>query len=267
MKTRLLTLLLCVLCTLISHNIMAQKIDRNRDFREVARFDAYYAMQGVAVDKHHFYAIENNHITKFTLAGDSVTTWHEPNKDKIRHINSGFVKGRRLYCTHSNYPKVPMASSIEIFDTKTLQPIESISLGIDVGSCVWVTRGKGCWYAFFAHYAGGGKEPGKDVSWSQLVKFDRKWRRMQAWVLPKEIIEVLHPTSLSSGILVDDIFYCMGHDHKRCYLMQLPKYGVQLDWVGTINVPIPGQAIAIDKNGDMWGISRKERQVIKSSQR
>ena len=160
-----------------------------------------------------------------------------------------------------------MASSIEIFDTKTMRPIESISLGIDIGSCVWVTRGRGCWYAFFAHYANGGKEPGKDVSWSRLVKFDRKWRRMQAWVLPKEIIETLHPTSLSSGILVDDIFYCMGHDHKRCYLMQLPKYGVQLDWVGTINVPIPGQAIAIDKNGDMWGISRKERQVIKSSQR
>ena len=77
--------------TLISHNLMAQEINPKRDFNEVERFDAYYATQGVAVDKHHFYAIENNHITKFTLKGDSITTWHEPDKEKIRHINSGFV--------------------------------------------------------------------------------------------------------------------------------------------------------------------------------
>ena len=146
--------------TLISHNLMAQEINPKRDFNEVERFDAYYATQGVAVDKHHFYAIENNHITKFTLKGDSITTWHEPDKEKIRHINSGFVLGHKLYCTHSNFPKVPMASSVEIFDTRTLRHIESISLGIDIGSCVWVARGKRCWYAFFAHYASGGKDPG-----------------------------------------------------------------------------------------------------------
>lgn len=267
MNTPKLTLLFCALCTLMCSNLMAQQIDPKRDFREVARFDAYYAMQGVAVDRQHFYAIENNHITKFSLTGDSITTWHEPDKERIRHINSGFVKGRKLYCTHSNYPEVPMASSIEIFDTRTLQPIQSISLGIDVGSCVWITPGKGCWYAFFAHYAGNGKEPGKDPSWSQLVKYDKKWRRMQAWILPKEILKELDPHSLSSGVLVGDTFYCMGHDHKKCYLMQLPRYGVHLQWVGTINVPIPGQAIAIDHSGNMWGISRKDRQVIKASQR
>ena len=263
MKKLVSALMLCLAAT----NVFAQKIDPKKDFHAVKRYDAYYATQGVAVDKHHFYAIENNHITKFTLAGDSITTWHEPNKDKIRHINSAFVKGHRLYCTHSNYPLVPMASSVEIFDTRTMQHIESISLGIDIGSCVWFTPGKGCWYAFFAHYSGGGKEPGKDVSWSQLVKYDKKWRRLEAWILPKELIEELHPNSLSGGVLVDDIFYCMCHDNEKCYLMKLPKYGMQLDWVGTINVPIAGQAIDIDKDGNMWGINRKNRQVIKASQR
>ena len=261
---KFLSLLLLGLSTT---TLMAQKIDPKKDFHAVKRYSAYYATQGVAVDKHHFYAIENNHITKFTLAGDSITTWHEPNKDKIRHINSAFVKGHRLYCTHSNYPLVPMASSVEIFDTRTMQPVESISLGIDIGSCVWFTPGKDCWYAFFAHYSGGGKEPGKDVSWSQLVKFDKKWRRLEAWVLPKELIEELHPSSLSGGVLVDDIFYCMGHDKKKCYLVKLPKYGMQLEWVGTLNVPIPGQAIDIDKQGNIWGIDRKNRQVVKASQK
>lgn len=266
-KPKSMLLLGALTTTLISHNLMAQEINPKRDFNEVERFDAYYATQGVAVDKHHFYAIENNHITKFTLKGDSITTWHEPDKEKIRHINSGFVLGHKLYCTHSNFPKVPMASSVEIFDTRTLRHIESISLGIDIGSCVWVARGKRCWYAFFAHYASGGKEPGKDVSWSQLVKFDLKWRRMRAWTLPKDIIKQLHPNSISSGVLVGDIFYCMGHDHKKCYMIKPPKYGMNLQWVGTINVPIAGQAIAIDKNGDMWGIDRKNRQVIHATQR
>jgi hypothetical protein len=105
------------------------------------------------------------------------------------------------------------------------------------------------------------------VSWSQLVKYDKKWRRLEAWILPKELIEELHPNSLSGGVLVDDTFYCMGHDNEKCYLMKLPKYGMQLDWVGTINVPIAGQAIDIDKDGNMWGINRKNRQVIKASQK
>ena len=267
MRKEILTLLLGALWLLSTPDTVAQTIDRQRAFHVAEYFDAYYAMQGVAIGKKHFYAIENNHITKFTIAGDSITTWHEPDKEKIRHINSGFVKGHKLYTTHSNYPEVPMASSIEIFDTRTMQHIQSISLGIDIGSCVWVTPGKNCWYAFFAHYAGSGKEPGKDVTWSQLVKFDRKWRRMQAWVLPKTIIEELHPHSLSGGVLVGDTFYCMGHDNQKCYLMQLPRYGVHMEWVGTIEVPIPGQAIDIDKKGNIWGISRKHRQVIKASQK
>ena len=90
---------------------------------------------------------------------------------------------------------------------------------------------------------------------------------MQAWVLPKTIIEELHPHSLSGGVLVGEIFYCMGHDNQKCYLMQLPRYGVHLEWVGTIEVPIPAQAIDIDKKGNIWGISRKHRQVIKASQK
>ena len=72
MKNILSSLLLCLLTT----NLFAQKIDPNKDFHLVKRYPAYYATQGVAVDKHHFYAIENNHITKFTHAGDSITTWN-----------------------------------------------------------------------------------------------------------------------------------------------------------------------------------------------
>ena len=256
-----------VILSIINSKLNAQEIDKSKDYKEVKRFNAYYAKQGVAVDKHHFYAIDNNHITKFTLNGDSITTWHEPDKNKIRHINSGIVLKDKLYCAHSNYPEIPMASSIEIFDTKSMKPIQSISLGIDVGSCVWISPGKRSWYIFFAHYDGDGKQPGCDVSWSQLVQYDMGWRRMQAWVLPNNLIQEIRPTSISSGILLDGVFYCMGHDLKKCYLLTLPTCGVHLEWIATLNVPIPGQAISIDSDGNMWGIDRKSRQVIKATQK
>ena len=105
-----------------------------QDYKEVTRYKAHYAYQAVAVGKDCFFAIENQHITKFSMQGDSLRTWHEPDKDRIRHLNSGVVIGNRLYCAHSNYPKYPMASSIEIFDVKTLRHIDSISFGIDTGS-------------------------------------------------------------------------------------------------------------------------------------
>lgn len=233
-------------------------------YKEVKRFRAHHAVQGVAVDKKYVYAIQNNHISKFTQDGDSITTWHEPNKEKIRHLNSGIVIGHKLYCAHSNYPKVPMASSIEVFDTRTLQPIESISLGRNIGSCTWIVPGRGCWYVFFAHYDKSGGEPGKDASWAQLVKFDKKWRRQQAWILPKALIEEARPNSLSGGILIDGVFYCTGHGNGKCYMLKLPRYGMTLDWVGTATIPFDGQGIACDRQGNLWGIIRKDRQVLKA---
>lgn len=236
-----------------------------QNFKEVQRFKAPYASQAVAVDDQYFYAIDNNHITKYTLEGDSVTTWHEPNKERVRHINSGIVIDGKLYCAHSNFPEIPMASSIEIFDTQTLKPIQTISLGIDVGSCTWVLSGKDCWYVFFAHYERNGGQPGCDVSWSQLVQYDLQWKRTQAWILPKELIQEIKPTSLSGAVIIDQVFYCTGHDAQKCYLLALPPYGMRLEWIDTISIPFCGQGIAIDALGNLWGIDRKNRYVIKSS--
>ena len=263
MKTSL-SLITIVLSAVLS--VTAQSITPGRDFVEVGGFNAYYARQGVAADDKHLFAIENNHITMFTHDGDSITTWHEPDKDIIRHINSGVVHRGKLYCSHSNFPKLPMASSVEIFDASTLRHIESVSLGIDVGSLVWVAPAKGCFYLFFANYDGGGGQPGHGVEWSQLVQYDDHWRRMQAWTVPDSLLSRIRPHSLSSGVLVDGIFYCLGHDRRECYMLRIPDKGTKLQWVGTIAVPIPGQAIAIGRDGTMWGIDRKQRRIIKARQ-
>ena len=154
-------------------------------YEEVYSFPAQDATQGVAADGSYVYAISNSSITKFTHQGDSLLTWKEDDKSLIRHFDGGIIIDGLLYCSHSNFPEVPMASSIEVFDPEDLRHIKTISLGIEFGSCTWIVRGDDCWYACFAHYdrsgwtAGG--EPLHDASWTQIVQFDNEFRRLQGY--------------------------------------------------------------------------------------
>ena len=38
-------------------------------------------------------------------------------------------------------------------------------------------------------------------------------------------------------------------------------------WTGTMDIPFNGQGIAIDSEGFLWGIDRKNKLVIKASPR
>ena len=123
-----------------------------QNYRIVRTFHCGDDAQGVAVDENNFYFISNQSISKYTLQGDLVATWKEEDSELIHHFDGGIIIDGLLYCSHSNYPEVPMASSIEIFDPESLTHLKTISLGIDVGSCTWVVRGDDCWYVGFAHY-------------------------------------------------------------------------------------------------------------------
>ena len=89
-------------------------------FEARARFDAPAARQAVAVTDDHFYAIGNRRIAKYGRAGGApVATWKAESPSLI-HLNSGVVIDGELLCAHSNYPGVPMQSSIERFDPEGL---------------------------------------------------------------------------------------------------------------------------------------------------
>jgi len=102
-------------------------------FKTVQTYEIQEARQGIAVDSAYFYAINTKGIGKYTKKnGNLVAEWKD-DSGRIIHFDGGVVVNGKLYCAHSNYPEIPMTSSIEIFDTKNLEHIGSHSFGINMG--------------------------------------------------------------------------------------------------------------------------------------
>ncbi len=239
-----------------------------RTFRELKRFPAPEARQGVAVDSSCFYAIGNSSVAKYDKqSGARLAGWECPEGKPLVHLNSGVVVDGRLYCAHSNYPAVPMTGSIEIWDTRTLRHVGSHSFGIDVGSTAWADFHKEHWYVGFAHYQNKGAEPNRDPSWTSVVKFNPAWHRLEGWVFPAEVIKRFAGYSCSGGVIDDQGFlYCTGHDAPEIYLLKFPEGGSILELVEIIDVTFPGQGMALDKTdpGILYSISKAGRQVVVS---
>jgi len=236
----------------------------------VKSFSVDNVTQAVAVDESFFYVINNREIIKFDKSmGKQVGIWKD-DSGNIKHLNSGVIINDKLYCANSNFPETPMASSIEVFDPVNLQPIESHSIGIDIGSATWIDWHKGFWYVVFVHYnvdstSGGGGEPGKSNQWSQLVKYSPDWNRVGGWIFPKDLILKFGTYSNSGGFITSNgDIYATGHDNKELYLLRLPEQGYTLDWITTLPAPFEGQGIAQDPTDSelFYGISRAKSQVI-----
>lgn len=235
-------------------------------FEEVRRLAAPAAGQAVAVDERHFYAIDNHRVEKYDRqTGARVDSWEGPEDGPILHLNSGVVIEGLLYCAHSNYPAVPMWSSIEIFDTATLEPVLTHSFGIQQGSATWVGRRDGHWWVAFAHYEGRGGEPGKGPAWTSLVRFDEQWRRISGYVFPEAVLRRFAGRSSSGGAWGrDGRIYTTGHDAPEVYVLELPRAGAALELVSIRPAPIHGQGIAWDPRDPqlLWGIDRRSQEVV-----
>lgn len=245
-----------------SNTLFAQSLD------SLQSFDAPAANQAVAVDGQYFYAIDNKTIEKYDKESGSLVKKWEDTTGAIKHLNSGVVIKHKLYCAHSNFPEIPMASSIEVFDTEDLRPIDNHSFGIDIGSATWIDWYDGYWYVAFAHYNRFKDKIGKDNSWTQLVKYTNDWKRVGGWIFPEELYDEFGKMSNSGGVINGDgTLFLTGHDFKKLYKMKFPKNGYSLEWVDTFSAPFEGQGIATDpvKSEIIYGIQRSEEQVIKAS--
>jgi hypothetical protein len=240
----------------------------DRKFKDINKFNMIEARQGVAVDQDHIYVIGSQRIGKYKkTTGEVVAQWEETENGPIIHLNSGVIIEGKLYCAHSNYPAVPMTSSIEIWDAETLEHIGSHSFGIRWGSCTWVDRFDGYWWAAFAHYEKWKSVTGKGTEWTTVVQLDDQWQPLQAWVFPEAVVERMRPMSNSGGSWgPDGLLYCTGHDHPEIYAFRIPQRGSVLELVETIPINILGQGIAWDRSkaGFIYGIRKKDKQVILS---
>lgn len=236
---------------------------------EIQRFQLSQVQQGVAVDRDHFYVINNHSITKHRKKeGRQVGSWQDTT-GLLKHMNSGVVIGRKLYCTHSNYPDVPMASSIEIFDTQTLRHIGTHSFGLFPGSVTWADFYQGHWWVAFANYSNKASAEGRDNRWTTLVKYDKNWQQREAWAFPVNVLMAFSPYSTSGGTWgPDGRIYCTGHDKPELYVLELPERGHTLQFVKIIPTISEGQAFAIDRSRKnrliLYGITRNDNYVVVS---
>ena len=273
---RKLITLQALILTLLTQPAMAQRLElpefepltiQKERATEIARFPAREAGQAAAADADHFYAIVNTAIGQYDKqSGELVRQWASPRQGPIRHLNSCYAEGTELYCANSNFPEVPMASSLEVFDTETMEHSRSYSLGIlDDGSLTWYDRLGDGWIAGYAHYDEDGGLSFKDHSFATISRYDNDWRRLGGWMSPETVIARIQPHAASGGAIgPDGLLYLTGHDRPEMYVLAAPKMGPKLVHIATIDIDIEGQAFAWDKSSEeriVWGISRPNREV------
>src|SRR5918995_2390676 len=251
------------LAAVIAALVLVQPAIPQRTARTLRVYTASDADQGVAVDKTHFYPIDNSVIAKYDIAtGTQVDRWVGPSSGLVRHLNSCISYDARLWCANSNYPQLPMGSSIEVFDTATLDHVSSHSLGLlDEGSITWFDRYRGGFIAGFAHYDGGKGTGFKDHRYSSVVTFDAEWRRTGGWLLPPAVVDRLAPDAASGGAIgPDGYLYLLGHDRPEMYVVAKPAMGPILIHVATIALEAEGQAFSWAQDGSrtVYTIDRKK---------
>jgi len=245
-------------------------------YEELRRFPAPEAGQGVVADREFLYAVSNHTIAKYNKeTGERVATWEGGAAGPIHHLNAGVVFQGKLYCAHSNYPAVPMLSSVEIFDAATLRHLGSHSFGRMDGSFTWLDRreaatglgGGAGWIACFVHYGKKGGEANRGPEWTQLIAFDEQWRRTDGWGLPADFVAHIGQRGYSASggaIGPGGLLYATGHDHPELYVLGFPEAGSVLKWIATIPLPTEGQAFSWDpvQPGILYTIGRRAREIV-----
>lgn len=237
-------------------------------FETIETFPADEAFQAVAVGSDHFYAIDSKAIGKYDKeSGEKVDEWQEISDGPVRHLDSGVIIDGKLYAANSNYPNIPMTSSVEVWDTEGLEHIDSHSFGINRGSLTWIDHHNGHWWGTFAHYDEFEDEIGKDNRWTTLVKFDDQWNIIESWIYPEEILDRFDGKSNSGGSWgPDGRLYLSGHDRGELYAVEIPKAGSVLNLIEILPIENEGQGIAWDRSepGVIYSIKRSTREVMVS---
>lgn len=235
---------------------------------ELRRFKADEAKQGVAADSEFLYVISNVTIGKYRkTTGEKVAAWKQEKGGPLSHLNAGIIRAGKLYCAHSNFPTIPSTSSVEIFDPQTMQHVGNVSLGIAPGSLTWVDFRDDHWFACFAHYSKDRPRTGRGPESTEVVRYDREWRRTLGWVFPPAVIEVFGGSSCSGGAFgPGGSLFVTGHDAQTLFVMEFPKAGAILNLADRIPISAEGQAFCWDPQDQnvLYSLVRSTGEVVVS---
>jgi len=256
------------LAVLVAGPAAANPAGANPAATVVQRLATEEATQGVAVDDHYVYAVGDNVIGKYDKVSGRRVARFTGDLALYPHMNSCVVTAAELVCAASNYPSVPMASVVEVFDTATLAHKRTVPLPPMPGSLTWIERHDGAWWAALANYDGKGGDPTRDHRWTVLLRLDDQFRPVASWLFPLAVLDRFTPRSCSGGSWGDDgLLYVTGHDLPELYALRLPLAGTRLELVATIGLPTGGQAIAWE-HGDkrrLWTIDRATKAAVAST--
>lgn len=222
-------------------------------WEKVDEWPAPEARQAAAADDRYYYAVTNTLVVKYDRQdGRKVAV----STGGAEHLNSAFLWEGRLYCAHSNYPKLPEESKILVLDPESMQLTTFRDFGNAGGSLTWAIRNEGHWWCNFAHYKA-------DNAKTFLVKYDDSWRELGRWTYPAEVFRELHDYSFSGGIWRDGFLLLTGHDDPVLFRFRLEEGRSELRLVEKQSIPFTGQGIASDPlTGGLVGIDRPRRMLI-----
>ena len=221
-----------------------------------ASFPSPHATQAAAADDRFVYAVSNTHVARYDRAGQLLGSGTAPD---AKHLNSASVWKGKVYCAHSNYPKLPEESDFRVYDpaTDTLSIYHTFVK--PPGSLVWCVRdpADSHWWCAFAHY-------GPDNAKSFVAKFDHDFQELARWTFPKTVVADFDGMSASGGLWDGDTLLVSHHHYRVLYRLKLPKTGGELEFVEALTCPFPGQGIAVDPTtpGGLVGIDRTKRTVV-----
>ena len=236
---------------------------------ELRRMPAAEAQQGVTSDARYLYAIDDSEIGKYDKAtGRRIAGW-KGDPSVFIHTNSCSVINAELVCAMSNFPHLPMASSVEWFSTATMKHLRSHSLGpLGPGSLTWIEWHNGSWYACFANYDAPRGDPTRDHNATVLIRYTADFTPKESWLFPTNVLERFGHMSASGGRFgPDDLLYVTGHDLPEMYVLRLPNGGQRLEYLRTITLTTNGQAFDWDyghAGSVVWTIERKKAEAVES---
>jgi len=219
----------------------------------VREIPAPEAHQAAAADERFFYAIANKVVAKYDRkSGERIAVSTGP----AEHLNSGFLREGRLYCAHSNFPKLPEKSEIKVLDCESMELTTFRDFGNFGGSLTWCLWKEGRWWCHFAKYGAANGE-------SFLVEFDEDWKELRRFTWPSEVTRRIGKNSLSGAVWRGDSLLATGHDDPELFRVRVPKEGTVLEFLETQTIPFTGQGIAVDPvTGGLVGIHRKQKKLI-----